>query len=146
MTGATIRQAATGVDLMLRDELQALGQLISRWLPIRVVNLLLRPNESLRRTVTLETPFHVKRIHPPRDRHLIDAAMAGGTTQSLCDMNAVIEINVIGQIVYAGPFQRHIGSKAFPHRFQDGRIVKDLRMASHASFAGGHTGEARFLN
>ena len=104
MTGATIRQAATGVDLMLRDELQALGQLISRWLPIRVVNLLLRPNESLRRTVTLETPFHVKRIHPPGDRHLINMAMAGGTTESLCDMDAVIEVNVIGQIVHAGPF------------------------------------------
>ena len=73
-------------------------------------------------------------------------AMAGGTTQSFCDMNAVIEINVIGQIVHAGPFQRHIGGKAFPHRCQDGRIVKDLRMTSHASFTGGHAGEARFLD
>ena len=146
MTGATIRQAATGVDLMLRDELQALGQLISRWLPIRVVNLLLRPNESLRRAVTFETPFHIKCIHPPRDRHLIDTAMAGGTAESLCDMDAVIEINVIGQIVHTGPFQGHIRGKTFPHRREDRRIVKNLRMTSHARFAGGHAGEPRFLN
>src|SRR5207244_8676445 len=117
-----------------------------RWLPVHVVNLRLRSNEPLRRAMTIEAPFHVKRIHAPHDRHLIDMAMAGGTTESLCDMDTVIEINVIGQIVHTGPFQWHIGGQALTDGCQDRRIVKNLRMTSHTGFAGGHAGESRFLN
>ena len=58
--------------------------------------------------MAIETPLHVKRLRLASKRHLIDAAVAGRTTDSFRDMDAVIEENVIGQIVDAVPLQRRI--------------------------------------
>ena len=56
--------------------------------------------------MAIETPLHVKRLRFARERHLIDAAVACRATDAFGDVNAVVEIDVAGQIVDPIPFQR----------------------------------------
>src|SRR5438477_2732872 len=104
VAGAAIRQATAQIEMILRGQFFPFSELVRRGLPGHIEKFLARPNEFLRITVAFEAPFHVKRTHSPGDGHLIDTTMAGGTTESLCDMDAVIEVNVIGQIVHPRPF------------------------------------------
>src|SRR5438477_13165578 len=72
--------------------------------------------------------------------------MAGLTTDSLVDMNAVIEVNEIRQIVHARPTDRVPGAEARAHRLERRARAPDLRMAVHASLGWRNIGEARSLH
>ena len=96
--------------------------------------------------MAIETPFHVERLRFLRQRHLIDAPVAGRATDAFCDVNAVIEIDVAWQIVDAIPFQRSACRKTFTNSSQYRGFTEDLRMTRHASFARGHPGKTRFLD
>jgi len=60
--------------------------------------------------------------------------VARGTSDALSYVNAVIEINVIGQAVYADPLDGVIGAVAFADRLQVTRSVKQHGMAVHTRF------------
>src|SRR2546423_12831500 len=106
---------------------------ILRRLPSWIVNFVSWSHEVLRRAMAIQTPFHVQRVHPPGDRHLIDASVTSRAANSFGYVNAVIEINVIGQVVDAVPFQRRICGKTLPDGRENWRVVEDLRMTRHAS-------------
>src|SRR5438045_566080 len=105
MTCSAVGQAPADVDLVGGDELGTLSALIARRLPGHVEDLVARPNEFVRVAMTIETPFHVKSGRAPGDRHLIDAPVARRATDSFRDVNAVIEPDVIGQVIDTVPLQ-----------------------------------------
>ena len=146
VAGTAIRQAAAGVDVVSPDECGAFGLLIYGRLPGHVENLVPGPDEFLRIAVTVETPFHVKGVRSPGDRHLIDPPVASGATDSFRHMHAVIEIDVVRQIVNPVPLERRVRGEAFPHRCEQRHVAKDLGMTMHAGLAGGHAGETRLLD
>ena len=82
--------------MISRDQLLAFTVLILRRLPRHVVNLIVRADVFLRRAVTIEAPFHVQSLCFARERHLIDPAVTGGAANPFCDVNAMVEINVVG--------------------------------------------------
>ena len=63
--------------------------------PLHVKNLFLRTHKSFWVAMATETPFHLQRRRLISDRHLIDAAVAGGTAHSFVHVNAVIEVRVV---------------------------------------------------
>src|SRR5581483_6065396 len=73
-------------------ELRPLARLVGRRLPGHVEDAIARTEISLRRPVTVQAPLHVERSDPRGQRHLIDSAVAGGASDSLVDVDAVIEI------------------------------------------------------
>ena len=76
--------------------------------------------------MTLETPLHLQRVRPPRQRHHIDLAMASLASDPLLYMNSVVKVNEIGEIVHADPLKRHLCLVACADRLQHGARVPDL--------------------
>ena len=146
MAGTAVRQATAGVDVVSPDKSGAFGLLLCRRLPSHIENFVPGPNEFLRIAVTVEAPFHVKRVHSPGDRHLIHPPVASGATDSFRHVDAVIEIDVVWQIVHPVPLERRVRGEAFPHRREQRHVAKDLGVTMHAGLAGGHAGETRLLD
>ena len=53
--------------------------------------------------VAIETPLHRKRFLLLNDFHLIDAAVAGNTTNASHDVSSVVEVHKIRQVMDAFP-------------------------------------------
>src|SRR5262245_7038243 len=116
-------------------------------LPGEVEDLLARPHVLLRLAVAVQTPVHVQRVHLPGQRHLIDAAVTGDTTDPLFDVNAVVEVDEARQLVDAVPFQRRAaGPVTLADGSQHRAAEPDLRMAVHARLARRHAGKGRLLD
>ena len=129
------------LDTLKRDLVVGAGLLI-----LHVEDLLARPQEFLRRAMAVQAPFHLQRIGRIHQRHLVHLPMAAEAADAFVDVNAVIEINEVGQIVDPGPDQRLAGTIALPHRLQHGCVRPDLRMAIHAGLGGRNAGEAGTLD
>ena len=67
--------------------------------------------------------------------------MTGDATHALGDVDAVIEVNMIGQRIHSIPMQRLLALGANHHRLQHGRVGENLRMASHTRLRRRHPGE-----
>src|SRR5688500_12115517 len=91
MTRRTVRLR---LDVIVLDQLTAHGQLALR-LPGHVEYFVARPQELLRLAMALQAPFHAQWRGLPRQRHLINAAVARHASHSLPDMDAVVELNEI---------------------------------------------------
>src|SRR5208337_3697124 len=70
----------------------------------------------------------------------------GVAPHALIDMNAVIEINEIGKIVYPGPHQRLPGAVTLAYWLQHGSAGPDLAVTVHAGRRRRNTGKARSLH
>src|ERR1035437_1552385 len=92
-------------------------------------------------SMAVETPLHLQRVHLVGERHAVHSAVAGLAAHTLVDMNAVVEIDEIGQVVDARPTNRLIGAETRAHRFQRGTGAPDLRVAVHACLGGWNIGE-----
>jgi hypothetical protein len=115
--------------------------LIAVGLVVHIENLIARAHVLLRVPVTIEAPFHQQRSLL-RDRlHFIDLAMTARAANSLAHVNAVIEINKIGQPVHTLPFDRFARPVAFADRFEHGATDPDLRVAVHAGFGRRNAGK-----
>src|SRR5215467_11368628 len=106
MARAAARQQSRALDLVFGCEFAPLFDLVLRRMPLHVEHLVPRTDETLRIAVTFEAPLHLKRVHLPYQRHLIDSAVAGRAPDALIDVNAVIEINEVGQIMHPLPDDR----------------------------------------
>src|SRR5665213_1808180 len=62
-----------------------------------------RPQIFFRRVVAIQAPTHVQGVLAPGDIHFPHGTMAGGTTNSLGYVNAVIKIHKVGERVDACP-------------------------------------------
>lgn len=105
-----------------------------------IKDLRLRPDELLRLAVTLDTPFHLERILFVNGRHLIDRPVTGRAAYALCDMNAVIEIDVLRKVVNAVPLDRFVISEACSDRLKVRSIGPKLAVAIHTRLGRRHTG------
>src|SRR2546430_15995745 len=99
---------------------------IFRRLPSWIVNFVSWSHEVLRRAMAIQTPFHVQRVHPPGDRHLIDASVTSRAANSFGYVNAVIEINKVGQIMDAVTFQPRVCCQTLLHRSVVPGLIADL--------------------
>lgn len=106
------------------------------------------PGAEVRRGIAMarKTPAHMKRLCLPGHRHVADRAMACRASDALGDMDAMIEVNVIGQCVDARPADRNILSQALTVWREHRSVRPDLRVASHADCGGGHSRIRGFLD
>ena len=91
--------------------------------------------------MTLQAPFHPQRFGLPRQRHLIDLAVAGRTPDSLVNVNTMIEIDKVRQIVHSRPLERLTGAITIPNRLEHGRYRPHLGVAVHTDLGGRNTGK-----
>lgn len=138
MTHRAIREL---FNLVFFDQRRAQSGLILRRLPSRAENFFARTHETLRRAMASEAPFHVQRVLAPRQSHLADRAVTGHTADTFFNVNAVIEINEVGEIIDANPLNRFVVPKTLAYRLQHYSGGMDLRVAGHASVRRRNTGE-----
>jgi hypothetical protein len=96
--------------------------------------------------MTLQAPLHLQRRRLIRNRHVIDSSVAGRTADAFVHVNAVIEVCVIRQIVYANPLDRLACAKAGAHRFEIWTVGPDLFVATHTHGRGRHPCGSRRFN
>ena len=138
MTGRAAGQLGYCPDFVLGHEFSAHLFLIRRRLPIHVENLILRPHVLFRMAVAIQAPLHVERRSLEQERHLVDRTVARRTTDTLIDVNAVVEIHVIGQTVDLYPFNGAIRPVTLAHGLEIAHIVEKHRVAVHAGFRRGN--------
>jgi len=61
------------------------------------------PDVLLGVAVAVEAPLHLKAGHLPGQLHLLNLAVTTGTADAFLDVNAVVEVDEIGQVVDAVP-------------------------------------------
>ena len=93
-----------------------------------------------------QAPFHLQTFLLVHDRHLIDRAVAGIAANALGDVNAVIEIDEVGELVDSRPLQRFAGAVAGADRLEQLGVGPDLRVAVHAGLRRRNSREAGGFN
>ena len=131
---------------MRLDELFSQRFLVLWGLPGHIENLLARADEFFRLAMALQAPLHIQCLCFPHQRHLVDLAVAGLAADSLVDVDAVVEVNEIGQVVDPVPGDGRIVPEAGAHRFEHGRFAPDLGMAGHAGFCGRDAGKGALFD
>ena len=96
--------------------------------------------------VAVDAPSHVESVGLPRDWHVSNRPVAGCATNSLVNVNAMIEINKVWQRIDAGPFNGIIGEIAIPHRLEHGAVHPDFGMATHAGVGWRNARERRIFH
>src|SRR5580700_2279035 len=117
-----------------------------RLLVLHIENLIARAQIFFRRAMAAQAPLHLQTLLLIHERHPVDGAVTGIASNSLIDMNAVVEKDEVGELVYARPLQGLASAVAGAHWFQQLCVGPDLRMAVHASLSRGNAGEAGSLN
>jgi hypothetical protein len=126
--------------MILRGKLLADFGLVCRRLPIHIGDLIVRAQILLRVAMAIEAPLHGQRLGLKHEGHLVDLAVAGGATDTLIHVDAVIEIYEIRQPVDLYPRNRFIGAVALAHWFKISGILKQNRMAIHTGLGRGNSG------
>jgi hypothetical protein len=108
--------------------------LIGWRLPVHVENLIVWPQHVLRIAMAVQAPRHLQRRRLKHERHLIHLPVTRGAAYALGHVNAVIEIDIIGQTVNTDPVNRLIGAITLSNRLQITRAVKQHGMTVHACF------------
>ena len=91
--------------------------------------------------MTIQTPFHVKRVGLPGERHLIELAMTRDAANAVTNMDAVFEKKEIRSVRDSIPRQWFILSQAFADGRKHGSVFPDLRMTGDAGFGRRHSGD-----
>jgi len=115
-----------------------------RWrLVAHIENLIARAKIFAGIAMTAKAPLHLKRSLLIHQRHLVDRTVTGIAADSFIDMNAVIEIDEVGELVDPRPLQRLAGAVAGADGLEQLSVGPDLRVAVHAGFRRRNAGEAR---
>lgn len=99
------RTVGLSSDAVLPDELRTESSLILRF-PREIEHLLTRPHELFRRAMTFQAPLHGHGLVLEGQLHLVDAAMTGDAADPFTDVNAVVEVNEVGEVVDPRPYYR----------------------------------------
>src|SRR5260370_2037427 len=108
--------------------------------PIHIENLIFGAENRLGISMALHTPLHQQRICLQYQRHLIDLPVASRAAHTFVDMNAVIEINEIGQAMNFDPLDGLVAAIALANGLEVRRSVEENRMAIHAGLRRRDTG------
>ena len=111
------------------------------WTVMHVEHLVAGTQIILRLAVTAHAPAHLQRFLLIHQRHAVDRSVAGVATDSLVDVNAVIEVHKIWKLVDARPLQRFSAAVAGADWFKQLSVGPDLRMAVHAGAGRRYTSE-----
>ena len=136
MTGRATGQLGRGPKFVLRREFGSDFFLIRGCFPIHIENLVFGTKIRLRIAMAIQAPTHIQRRSLENERHLVDGTVTRGAADALVDVNAVIEVDVIGQAVDLDPLNRLVSTKAFANRFEIADIVEEDGMAIHAGLGG----------
>jgi len=93
-----------------------------------------------------QAPLHLQTLLLVHQGHLVDGAVAGVAADTLGDVNAVIEIDEVGELVDASPLQRFAGAVAGADGLEKLGVGPDLRVAVHARLGRRDAGEAGGLD
>jgi len=96
--------------------------------------------------MTGETELHRHCFGLVGERHSGDRAMAGGAADAFGDVDAVVEIDIVGKVGDSSPDERLVGDEALAHRRKQLRIGPYLRMARHAGVGRRHSRIGRNLH
>src|SRR5262245_35090129 len=92
-------------------------ELVTRRLPIHAQNVFARTDKLLWVAMALQAPFHIERVGLPHQWHLIDLPMARDTPDPFLYVDAMVEIDKIGQIMHTNPLEGSVSTEALPHWF-----------------------------
>ena len=143
MAGAAARENCRAGNVVLSGKRAPFFSLIVLRLPLHVEDIFLLSQEPLRLAMTFQAPLHLKRCDLPRQGHQINSPVTGGTPDTFVDVNAVIEIDEVGQVMHAGPLYGLARAVALTNRLQVRAVGKQHRMTIQASLGRRHTGESR---
>ena len=90
--------------------------------------------------MTIQAPFHRQWLVAPGQRHCAHVSVTAKATDAFVDMDAVIEVDVVRQVVNTIPTQRLTISKTIPHWSQHGRLIPEFAMTVHANLGRRQTG------
>ena len=136
MTGRATGELDCRPDLVFGGQLFADSFLICGGFPIHVEDLVLRANVLFWIAVAVKAPLHGQGRGLKDKGHLVDGAVARRAADSLVDVNAVIEIDVVSEAVNPDPLNRFIGFEAVADGFEIIDIVEENGVAIHAGFCG----------
>lgn len=117
--------------VFFRESLPFFGLVVISGRPFHLENFAPWSDEHLRLAMTLEAPLHLERRRLISQRHQINSPVTGRAPHALVHVNAVIEINEVGQVVNARPFDRFAASPTLAYGFQVRAVRPNLRVAIH---------------
>ena len=120
MTGRAAGQLGRCPNLVLFPQPGADFGLIIGSLPVHIENLIFGAENLLGISMAIQAPLHQQRIGLKHQRHLVDLPMARRAAHALIDMNAVIEIDKIGQAMNFDPLNRFITAIALANGLEVG--------------------------
>src|SRR5690242_20875102 len=115
---------------VLRHEI---GWLHVLGLPIKIRNLVFRPQEIFRVAMAFQAPSHAHRLSIVNLGHVIDLAVTTGATNSAIYVGGVIVENVVRQAMDPDPIDRTAILPALAHRLELRIVLLHLSMAVHAN-------------
>ena len=136
MTGGAV---LGGIDFPIMHEFLAelkLGGLVR--VPVQVEDLLGRTDVFLGIPMAIQAETHAQRLRVADFIHLVDFTVALHATNPAVHMHGMVEINVVGRLVYLNPGNRFAGVVAFTDKRQPRIICQNLIMAIHASRSRGY--------
>jgi hypothetical protein len=116
------------------------------WLVAHVENLIARAEIFARIAMASQAPLHLQGFRLVHQGHLVYRAVAGVAADALGDVNAVIEVDEVGELVNAGPLQRFAGAVAGADGLKELGVGPDLRVTVHARLGRRNSGEAGGLD
>jgi len=131
------------LDTLLFDKLSYELSLIRSGLPLHVGHFGHRPQTRLGIAVAFNAPAHAQGLHLHHLFHIRDISMAFNAADADTQVSAVIEIDIIGQLVDAHPLDRSAFSPSFAQRDQLLILLADQSMAVHAGLDAGDIGVGR---
>ncbi len=129
-------QLRHALNVVFGGQFPAHFRLVGRSLPIHIENLIARAQNRFRVAMAVHAPGHQEGRGLKHQRHLVDLTVTRRAAHALIDVNAVVEVDVIGEAVHANPLDRFIGAITFADRFQVSGVVEQHRMAIHAGLGG----------
>ena len=76
--------------------------------------------------MAVEAPLHLERVLLLHQRHLVDAPVAGLAAHPLLHVDAVVEVDEVGQVVDADPAQRLVVAEAGADRLENRRRADQI--------------------
>src|SRR5437763_15514101 len=98
-SSVTGRAAGEPLNLIFVDQPASQLQLVRRRGVVDAENLIARPYVQLRIAMAVDAPFHLQRLLLPHQRHAVDLSVTGGAADAFMNVDAVIEVDKVGQIV-----------------------------------------------
>src|SRR5688572_1494528 len=121
------------IDAALFAQLSSVGDRVTRSSPIHVGHLGRWAEMFFGSTVAVEAPAHAERLLLGNLLHAVDAPVAGHAADATRDVGAVVEEDVVRQIVHLDPLDRGAGGVALANGQELRAVFAHQPVTVHAS-------------